>query len=247
RQRLGEAGYSMTWRTYDGQIENQTGAIEEAGLVRARAIICDSLGGDATTAAVKASNNNHVPVFLMNKSIDQMGVAGCQIVTNEIGALKELAAHFAENVSEGAYISISEENADQRTQELSNKTQVALERIQGSGNFGEIDLEQIGSFIDEHPELRAIVCITPEKTRSVAETLVASGRRDQIKLYCVHGDNMVCGLVDQGIVEACLVKPGEELASQTADKMIRYFRQGRADWVERQYVTALLYTGSDES
>ncbi|MBQ0059528.1 MAG: hypothetical protein KBS83_06190, partial [Lachnospiraceae bacterium] len=39
RQRLAEAGYSMTWRTYDGQIENQTGAIEEAGLVRARAII----------------------------------------------------------------------------------------------------------------------------------------------------------------------------------------------------------------
>ena len=77
-----ELGYEVKAVSHDDDPTKQTEAFDNAIADKAAAIICDNAGADATIEAVKKARDAQIPTFLIDREINEEGVAISQIVAN---------------------------------------------------------------------------------------------------------------------------------------------------------------------
>ena len=77
-----ELGYEVKVVSHDDDATKQAELFDNAIADKAAAIICDNAGADATVAAVKKARDNNIPTFLIDREINESGVAISQIVAN---------------------------------------------------------------------------------------------------------------------------------------------------------------------
>ena len=95
-----ELGYKVKMVSHDDSPVKQSELFETAISDKAAAIICDNAGADATVAAVKRAYDNNIPTFLIDREINEQGIAIAQIVANNYQGAKEAAEIFVEAMEE---------------------------------------------------------------------------------------------------------------------------------------------------
>ena len=91
-----ELGYEVKTASHDDDPTKQTELFDSAIADKAAAIICDNAGADATVEAVKKARDAGIPTFLIDREINETGVAISQIVANNYQGAKDIAEKFVE-------------------------------------------------------------------------------------------------------------------------------------------------------
>ena len=75
-------GYETSAASHDDDPNKQSQLIDTAISRKAKAIILDNAGADASIGAVKKAKDAGIPVFLIDREINATGIAAAQIVSN---------------------------------------------------------------------------------------------------------------------------------------------------------------------
>ncbi|NIZ56483.1 substrate-binding domain-containing protein, partial [Escherichia coli] len=90
-----ELGYSTLVASHDDDVNKQNQLIETAIARKAKAIILDNAGADATVGPLEKAKAAGVPAFLIDREINKTGVAVAQIVSNNYQGAQLGAEKFA--------------------------------------------------------------------------------------------------------------------------------------------------------
>src|SRR5690242_17186349 len=118
--RARELGYEASINSHDDDAHKQDQLVDLAIANKAAAIILDNAGADASVAAVRKAKTAGIPAFLIDREINEQGVAVSQIVSNNYQGATLGAQEFVRLLGEkGNYIELvgreSDTNAGVRT------------------------------------------------------------------------------------------------------------------------------------
>ena len=82
KKKLKELGYEVKCASHDDDAATQLELFEAAINDGAAAIICDNAGADASIEAVQKAYDAGIPTFLIDREINQSGLAVAQIVAD---------------------------------------------------------------------------------------------------------------------------------------------------------------------
>src|SRR5271154_4546538 len=108
-----QLGYDVLSLVHDDDANKQSQLIDTAIARKAKAIILDNAGADATVAAVKKAKDAGVPSFLIDREINATGVAVAQLVSNNYQGATLGAEEFAKLMGEeGDYVELIGKETD---------------------------------------------------------------------------------------------------------------------------------------
>ena len=108
-----ELGYEVKVSSHDDDATKQMELFDSAIADKASAIICDNAGADATVEAVKKAADAGIPTFLIDREINQDGIAISQIVANNYQGAKAIAEKWVEAMDEsGKYAELLGKESD---------------------------------------------------------------------------------------------------------------------------------------
>src|SRR6185437_154267 len=106
-------GYDVISLVHDDDANKQSQLIDTAIARKAKAIVLDNAGADATVAAVKKAKDAGVPSFLIDREINASGVAMAQIVSNNYQGAQLGAREFVKLMGEkGNYVELIGKESD---------------------------------------------------------------------------------------------------------------------------------------
>ena len=81
-ERARELGYDVLPGSHDDDAHKQDQLVDVAIAQRVAAVVLDNAGADASVAAVSKAKAAGIPSFLIDREINQTGIAAAQIVSN---------------------------------------------------------------------------------------------------------------------------------------------------------------------
>src|SRR3954454_14098651 len=100
-------GYHPSAASHDDDPNKQSQLIDTAISRKAKAIILDNAGADASIGAVKKAAKAGIPVFLIDREINATGVAKAQIVSNNAQGAQLGGAEFVKAMGgKGKYVEL---------------------------------------------------------------------------------------------------------------------------------------------
>jgi erythritol transport system substrate-binding protein len=106
-------GYETSVASHDDDPNKQSELIDAAISRKAKAIILDNAGADASIGPVQKATDAGVPVFLIDREINKTGVAKAQIVSNNAqGAQLSAQAFIEATKGKGNYIELVGKESD---------------------------------------------------------------------------------------------------------------------------------------
>ena len=106
-------GYETVVLVHDDDANKQSELIDTAIARKAKAIILDNAGADATVAAVQKAKDAGIPAFLIDREINATGVAAAQIVSNNYQGAQLGAQEFVRLMGEkGNYVELVGKESD---------------------------------------------------------------------------------------------------------------------------------------
>jgi erythritol transport system substrate-binding protein len=116
-----ELGYETSVASHDDDPNKQSELIDAAISRKAKAIILDNAGADASIGPVRKAKEAGVPVFLIDREINETGIAAAQIVSNNSQGAQLGAQEFVKSLDgKGKYVELvgkeSDTNAGVRSQ-----------------------------------------------------------------------------------------------------------------------------------
>ncbi len=101
-------GYDTWVVSHNDDANKQNELIDTAIAKKAAAIILDNAGADATIAALQKAKDAGIPAFLVDREINQTGVAVSQIVSNNFQGATLGAQEFVKAMGEkGNYVELT--------------------------------------------------------------------------------------------------------------------------------------------
>ncbi len=232
RKAADEAGIEIIVKYYEHDANAQTEAFNEAVDIGASLIVCDNADNEQTERSCRAAKDAGVPVFLLNRGIDMMGVAGLQILTDSYSCVRELGERFVEQVAEHSkYIEVLGLTGSYDISEAFSMSVAGYPGMEmvasdmADENDASASYDLCWNLISAHPEADAIVCYNALQASEAADAAADLGR--EMTVLCLFGDNdEIVDLVQANRVFATVVKPAAEIAELASERILSYLTTG---------------------
>ena len=192
-----ELGYEVKVVSHDDDATKQAELFDNAIADKAAAIICDNAGADATVAAVKKARDNNIPTFLIDREINESGVAISQIVANNYQGAKAIAEKFVEAMGEkGEYAELLGKESDTNAGVRSSAFHEIIDQYpdmkmvaQQTANWEQTEAYQkVETILQSNPNIKGIVCGNDTMAVGAAAAIKAAGLKD-IAIVGVDGSD----------------------------------------------------------
>lgn len=243
-------GYDVKTVSHDDSPVKQSELFETAISDKAAAIICDNAGADATVAAVKRAYDNNIPVVLIDREINEQGIAIAQIVANNYQGAKGVAEVFVEAMEEeGEYAELmgleSDTNAQTRSagfheviDQYPELRCVAVQTANWDQNQGYQKMETI---LQSHPNLKGVISGNDNMAVGAAAAIKAAGKKD-IKIIAVDGSNDARDEIIAGYMTATAMQPAALIAELGVQQADQYLKTGSTGKPEKQLLDCEIIT-----
>jgi erythritol transport system substrate-binding protein len=169
-------GYETSVASHDDDPNKQSELIDSAISQGAKAIILDNAGADASIGPVQKAADADIPVFLIDREINETGIAKAQIVANNAQGAAAVAEEFVKALPKGNYIELTGKESDT--------------------NAG-VRSEAYASVISQYPDLKQVAQETAnwdqDEAFSKVETLLQ--RSKDVQGIIAGNDTMALGAV----------------------------------------------------
>lgn len=226
-------GYEATTSSHDDDPNKQSELIDAAISNGAKAIILDNAGADASIGPIQKAKDAGIPVFLIDREINETGVAAAQIVANNAQGAAAVAEEWVAALPEGGkYIELtgkeSDTNAGVRSEAFAsvvsqypNLVQVAQETANWSQDEA---FTKIETLLQRDPDIQGIIAGNDTMALGAVAAVEAAGLSGKVVIAGFDGSPDAVEAIKEGKLLATGLQPAvliSQLAVQQADSFIR--------------------------
>ncbi|SPT68991.1 D-ribose-binding periplasmic protein precursor [Anaerobiospirillum thomasii] len=244
-----ELGYKVKMVSHDDSPVKQSELFETAISDKAAAIICDNAGADATVAAVKRAYDKNIPTFLIDREINEQGIAIAQIVANNYQGAKEAAEIFVEAMEEeGEYAELfgidSDTNAKTRStafhEVIDQYPDMKLVAVQTANWDQNLAYQKMETILQSYPNLKGVISGNDNMAVGAAAAIKAAGK--QLKIIGVDGSNDARDEILAGNMTATAMQPAALIAELAVRQADQYLKTGTTGKPEKQLIDCEIIT-----
>ena len=225
-------GYETSVASHDDDPNKQSELIDAAISNGAKAIILDNAGADASIGPVQKAKDAGIPVFLIDREINETGIAEAQIVANNAqGAAAVAEAWVAGLPNGGKYIELtgkeSDTNAGVRSEAFAsvisqypNLVSVAKETANWSQDEA---FTKIETLLQRDPDIQGIIAGNDTMALGAVAAVEAAGLTGKVIIAGFDGSPDAVAAIKDGKLLATGLQPAvliSQLAVQQADAFI---------------------------
>lgn len=245
-----ELGYEVKVVSHDDDPTKQSELFETAISEKAAAIICDNAGADATVAAVQKARDNNIPTFLIDREINESGVAISQIVANNYQGAKGVAEVFVEQMGEkGKYAELlgkeSDTNAGVRSsafhEVIDQYDELECVAVQTANWEQTQAYEKMETILQTNPDIKGVICGNDTMAMGASAAIKAAGLKDVV-IIGVDGSDEVRDEIKAGNITATALQQAALIAEMAAVQADNYLKTGSTGTDEKQLVDCLIIT-----
>ncbi len=245
-----ELGYEVKIVSHDDDPTKQSELFDTAISEKAAAIICDNAGSDATVAAVQKARDNNIPAFLIDREINESGIAISQIVANNYQGAKAVAEVFVEAMGEkGKYAELlgkeSDTNAGVRSsafhEVIDQYPELELAATQ-TANWEQAEAyTKMETIIQSNPDIKGVICGNDTMAMGAAAAIEAAGLKD-VAIIGVDGSDDVRDEIKAGNITATALQQAALIAEMAVQQADDYLKKGTTGLDEKQLVDCIVIT-----
>lgn len=245
-----ELGYEPKMVSHDDSPVKQSELFETAISDKAAAIICDNAGADATVAAVKRAYDNNIPTFLIDREINEQGIAVAQIVANNYQGAKGVAEVFVEAMEEeGEYAELfgidSDTNAQTRStafhEVIDQYPDLKLVATQTANWDQNLAYQKMETILQSYPNLKGVISGNDNMAVGAAAAIKAAGKTG-IHIIAVDGSNDARDEILAGTMTATAMQPAALIAEMAVRQADQYLKTGSTGKPEKQLIDCEIIT-----
>lgn len=245
-----ELGYEVKAVSHDDDATKQAELFDNAIADKAAAIICDNAGADATVAAVKKARDNNIPTFLIDREINESGVAISQIVANNYQGAKAIAEKFVEAMGEkGEYAELTGKESDTNAGVRSSAFHEIIDQYpemkmvaQQTANWEQTEAYQkVETILQSNPNIKGIVCGNDTMAVGAAAAIKAAGLKD-IAIVGVDGSDEAAEQIKAGTMVGTALQQAALIAEMGVEQADQYLKTGTTGKDEKQLVDCIAIT-----
>ncbi len=245
-----ELGYETLVISHDDDPTKQSQAFDTAISRKAAAIILDNAGADVTVTAVQKAKDAGIPSFLIDREINQTGVAVAQIVSNNAQGASLGGQEFAKLMgNKGSYAELTGKETDTNAGVRSKGYHDILDQIpdlkmvaQQTANWDQAEaLAKTQTILQAHPEITGIIAGNDTMALGAYAALEAAGKKDVV-VVGFDGSPDVVSSIEAGAIKATVLQPASQIASMAVEQADSFIKSGSASQPEKQSVDCVLVT-----
>jgi len=249
-----ELGYETSANSHDDDPNKQSELIDTAISQGAVAIILDNAGADVTTGAVQKAVDAGIPVFLIDREINETGIATSQIVANNSQGAALVGEAFATELEgEGKYVELLGRETDTNAQVRSTAFHSVLDQYDGMEMVGQetANWDQQEAFtktetlLQQHPDLDGIIAGNDTMAVGAVAAVEAAGKTGQVTVAGFDGSPDAVEAIKDGKMLATGMQPAVAIAEMSVEQADLYIRTGSTGEDEKQSVDCVLIDASN--
>ncbi|MCK6079287.1 D-ribose ABC transporter substrate-binding protein [Microbacterium sp. EYE_5] len=225
-------GYETSVASHDDDPNKQSELIDTAISNGAAAIILDNAGADASIGPVQKAEDAGIPVFLIDREINETGIAKSQIVANNAQGAAAVAEEWVAALPDGGkYIELtgkeSDTNAGVRSEAFAsvisqypNLEQVAKETANWSQDEA---FQKIETLLQRDRDIQGIIAGNDTMALGAVAAVEAAGLTGEVVIAGFDGSPDAVEAIKAGTLLATGLQPAvliSQLAVQQADAFI---------------------------
>ena len=248
--RAHQLGYQVSVNSHDDDAHKQDQLVDLAIADKAAAIILDNAGADASVAAVRKAKAAGIPSFLIDREINEQGVAVSQVVSNNYQGAMLVAQQFGSLLKgKGNYIELvgreSDTNAAVRTRgfhdALDKYDELKLVGKQ-SANWSQAEaFDKVQTMIQANHNIQGVIAGNDTMALGAVAALKAAGL-NKVVVVGFDGSPDALASIRAGDMKATALQPAAEIARMAVDQADEYLKTGSTGAPEKQLIDCVLVT-----
>jgi erythritol transport system substrate-binding protein len=246
-----ELGYETSVASHDDDPNKQSELIDAAISRKAKAIVLDNAGADASIGPVRKAEDAGIPVFLIDREINETGIAKAQIVSNNSQGASLGAQEFVKAMTgKGNYVELtgkeSDTNAGVRSKGYNDVISQYPDMKQVAKQTANWDQQEAftktETILQRNRNVDGIIAGNDTMALGAVAAVKAAGLTDKIKIVGFDGSPDAINAVEKGQMVATVLQPAaliSEMAVEEADKFIKTGKTGKP---EKQAIDCELVT-----
>jgi erythritol transport system substrate-binding protein len=245
-----ELGYDVLVNSHDDDAHRQDELFDIAIARKAAAIVLDNAGADASLAAVAKAKQAGIPSVLVDREINQTGVAIAQIVSNNYQGATIAAEEFVRLMGEqGVYIELvgkeSDTNADVRSRGFHDVIDRYPElKLAGrqSANWSQTEaFQKMETLIQGNRAIKGVIAGNDTMALGAMAALRAAGL-DKVIVVGFDGSPDAIASIKEGQIKATVLQPAARMAQLAVEQAHQFLTAGATGQPEKQSIDCELVT-----
>lgn len=241
-------GYTVKCVSHDDDATKQSELFDTAISEGASAIVCDNAGADASIEAVQKARDAGIPTFLVDREINQEGIAVAQIVANNSqGATAAAQALVEATGGEGQYAELLGLESDTNCQVRSDAFHAVIDQTnmemvaQQSANWDQTEGQQKAeTILQQYPDIVAIVCGNDTMACGAAAAVESANLDHEVYIIGVDGSNDMRDNIKEGKCLATGLQQIDLITRNAVNQANDYLTTGSTGMEEKQLVDCVL-------
>ncbi len=247
-----ELGYEVKCFSHDDDAAAQLELFEAAVADGAAAIICDNAGADASIEAVQKAYDAGIPTFLVDREINQSGLAVAQLVADNAQGAAAIAEAWVEAMNyEGKYAELLGLESDTNCQVRSENFHSVIDEYpdlemvaQQSANWDQtLAYEKAEAILQSNPEITGIICGNDTMACGAVQACIDAGR-DDIKIIGVDGSDDAGNYIKEGQMVGTALQQIALITEMAVEQADAYLN-GTAPVEEKQLIPCIAITADN--
>lgn len=242
-------GYETSVASHDDDPNKQSELIDAAISKGAKAIILDNAGADASIGPVTKAKEAGIPVFLIDREINETGIAAAQIVANNAQGAAAVAEEWVAALPNGGkYIELtgkeSDTNAGVRSEAFAsvisqypNLVQVAKETANWSQDEA---FQKIETLLQRDPDIQGIIAGNDTMALGAVAAVEAAGLTGKIVIAGFDGSPDAVQAIKDGTLLATGLQPAVQISQLAVQQADEYIRTGETGEDEKQSIDCIV-------
>lgn len=251
KEKAEELGYEVKCASHDDDAATQLELFEAAINDGAAAIICDNAGADASIEAVQKAYDAGIPTFLIDREINQSGLAVAQIVADNAQGAAAIAEVWVEAMNyEGKYAELLGLESDTNCQVRSDNYHSVIDEYedlemvaQQSANWDQTEGQsKAETILQQYPDITAIVCGNDTMACGAAAAVAAANLDHDVYIIGVDGSNDMRDNIKDGKALATALQQIDKITRNAVTQANDYLTNGTTGLEEKQLVDCVVIT-----
>ena len=247
-----ELGYEVKCFSHDDDAAKQLEYFEAAITDGAAAIICDNAGADASVEAVQKAYDAGIPTFLIDREINESGIAISQIVADNAQGAAAIAEKWVEAMDyEGKYAELLGLESDTNCHVRSDNYHAVIDEYdtlemvaQQSANWDQTEAyEKTEVILQANPEITGIICGNDTMACGATQACIDAGR-DDIKIIGLDGSDEAAAYIKDGKMVGTALQQIAKITEMAVEQADAYLK-GEAPAEEKQLVECIAITADN--
>ncbi len=249
-----ELGYETSVASHDDDPNRQSELIDAAINQGAKAIILDNAGADASIGPIQKAEDAGIPVFLIDREINETGIAKSQIVANNAQGAAAVAETWVAALPEGGnYIELtgkeSDTNAGVRSEAFAsvisqypNLVSVAQETANWSQDEA---FSKVETLLQRNPDVQGIIAGNDTMALGAVAAVEAAGLLDQIVIAGFDGSPDAVQAIKDGKLLATGLQPAVLISELAVQQAHSFITTGETGEDEKQSIDCIVIDASN--